>query len=275
MTLPPSHRAVRLALMSALVSASAGCEGHAEPRPEDATIVRERGATLPRSTEPEPGAQLVPVVVELFSSEGCSSCPPADRVLAELASKQTIPGARILPLELHVDYWNDLGWVDPFSAEAYSDRQRAYAALASRGGVYTPEVVVDGEGSLVGSDASAIADAIGRAARRPHVTIGLARHGDAIDATLGAAVPGASLWIAVTESGLETHVPSGENRGATLRHAPVVRAFERVGAAHEGTSTLRVPRVRDAHGPLAATVLVQMDEARAILGAARIDLAAE
>src|SRR5207244_6474025 len=94
----------------------------------------------------------LPILVELFTSEGCSSCPPADAVLARLHEKQPVPGVEIVALSEHVDYWNYIGWRDPFSDEQFSDRQSRYAKAVGRGRVYTPQVIVDGRLDVLGSD---------------------------------------------------------------------------------------------------------------------------
>ena len=107
-----------------------------------------------------------PVVVELFTSEGCSSCPPADELLAKLDKTQLIAGVEIIPLEFHVDYWNELGWTDPFSSSLFSERQNSYARAFGNGRIYTPQMVVDGGAEFVGSNSGRAYEAIRRAARR-------------------------------------------------------------------------------------------------------------
>lgn len=265
------------AFVAALLAALTGCERHADPRPEDASSTRAR-----RDVQLQPEADAAartekstatPVVVELFSSEGCSSCPPADRVLAALADEQGIDGAQVIALEMHVDYWNDLGWADPFSDAKFSDRQRAYSRVGGRQGVFTPEAIIDGAASVVGSDRALLSSAVARSSQRPHTPVTLRPAKDAIDADVGPLDARASVWVAITESGLETAVPAGENSGQTLRHAPVVRALDRVGSAREGTIHVPIPSIRARRGPLAAVVFVQRDDDRAILGAGRIDLA--
>jgi hypothetical protein len=178
----------------------------------------------------------VPVLVELFTSEGCSSCPPADALLAELAGAGGVPGAEVVPLSLHVDYWNRLGWTDPFSSAAFSERQAAYAKAAR---IYTPQMVVDGAVELVGSDAARARAAIRAASRDPKMplVLGVAAAGASSVSVrvavppLPAGSPSADLLVALTEDGLVSDVARGENAGRKLPHAAVVRALERVSRA--------------------------------------------
>jgi hypothetical protein len=185
-----------------------------------------------------PPAERRAVVVELFSSEGCSSCPPADTVLARLAREQPVAGAEVIALELHVDYWNGLGWADPFSTPAFTARQRAYADAFGKRSVYTPQLVVDGAAELVGSDAEGARGAIAAAAREAKTRVQVSRNGDRVSISLTDPTEGtgaADVWLAVTEDGLSTAVPRGENAGATLAHGPVVRSLDRVQALAAGT----------------------------------------
>src|SRR5262245_53097741 len=106
----------------------------------------------------------VPVIVELFTSEGCSSCPPADDALIRLASTQPVPGVEIVAMSEHVDYWNSLGWTDPFSSAQFSQRQDEYGRAFGLDGSYTPQMVVDGREQFVGNDVRNAVQAISRAA---------------------------------------------------------------------------------------------------------------
>ncbi len=176
-------------------------------------------------------AERRPVVVELFTSEGCSSCPPADALLARLSREQPVAGAEVIALELHVDYWNYLGWTDPFSSAAFTTRQRAYADAFGQRGVYTPQLVVDGTADLLGSNEPGARAAIATAAREAKARVEVTRSGDRVSIAVTDAsekAGPADVWLAITEDGLATAVRRGENAGATLAHGPVVRALDRV-----------------------------------------------
>ena len=206
----------------------------------------------------------MPVVVELFSSEGCSSCPPADTLLARLDREQPIAGAEVIALELHVDYWNGLGWSDPFSQAAFSARQRKRAQYMGNAGVYTPQMVVDGQDEFTGSRETAARSAIERAARSAHVPVKLAREGDAITIDVGT-IPTSEttrVMMAVTERGLRTNVLAGENRGSTIAHGPVVRSLRDV-AERRVTQPHVVGR--------RVVVFVETRDSMHVLGAAAID----
>ena len=211
----------------------------------------------------------VPVVVELFSSEGCSSCPPADALLARLDREQPIAGVEVVALEMHVDYWNYLGWSDPFSQAQFSARQRERARAFGTNRVYTPQLVVDGRDELVGSNAPGARLAIEGAARAPHVAVKLARVGDDVSieiASAPASEGACRAMLATTERGLRTRVTAGENSGATLEHGPVVRALRAIGDL--GPSGL-VTRVRAPAKPnTRVVVFVEGRDTMRVLGAA-------
>jgi len=197
------------------------------------------------------GAERAPVLLELFTSEGCSSCPPADEALAALAREQPVSGAEIIPLELHVDYWNQLGWADPFSLPEATTRQEGYAKAGAGPGyepqLYTPQMVVDGTRSFVGNRQLAV-QAVGQALARPKRALRaeLRTAPGGVDVELHVA-PGAekgvALWLVLTESGLTSKVTRGENHGRTLSHAPVVRTLQQVALVPESgwTGTVRLP----------------------------------
>jgi hypothetical protein len=175
------------------------------------------------------GLSSEPALVELFSSEGCSSCPSAESLWRTRASADP----SLVLLEFHVDYWNSLGWTDPFSSPDFSARQDRYAGWRGRTQVFTPQAVVDGQYSLVGSDAEGADDAIRHARGSPKQPLIVEVHGNKVSIS-SAAAPTGELWVAVTEAGLESVVTRGENQGRTLKHAPVVRAFHQLGAIARG-----------------------------------------
>ncbi len=180
----------------------------------------------------------VPVLVELFTSEGCSSCPPADALLIELDSRQPVPGAEVIALGEHVDYWNQLGWKDRFSSAEYSQRQNSYASRFRLGSVYTPQMVVNGRTEFVGNDSSRAASAIGEAARRlrdSQAAIAISAIGNAVDVNVGnAGSRSLNVLLAITESDLSTQVGRGENHGRLLHHTAVARQLRKIGKTKSG-----------------------------------------
>lgn len=178
------------------------------------------------------------VVVELFTSEGCSSCPPADALLKKLSEQPSIPGAEVIALEEHVDYWDHLGWKDPFSSAEFTERQNEYSRVFGNSGVYTPQMVVDGQTEFVGSRSREARDVIQKAAVQPKVSLQLmpspvqSDDNSACEITISnlSALPlghTAELWVAITEKGLHTNVKAGENSGENLQHAAVVRTIRK------------------------------------------------
>lgn len=174
-----------------------------------------------------------PVLVELFTSEGCSSCPQADEALAALSRTQDVKGVEVIPLELHVDYWNQLGWVDPFSAPEFTARQEAYARAFRGDGLYTPQLVVDGAASGVGS-AGVLRRLVERAAAQPkaalEVKVAPANPGIQVLVRVPSGVAG-RLSVALSEAELASKVERGENSGRRLAHAPVARLLLDEGAS--------------------------------------------
>ena len=178
-------------------------------------------------------AARVPVIVELYTSEGCSSCPPADALLRTLLDAQPIAGAEIVALGQHVDYWDQLGWRDRFSSAALTNRQQQYGRALNIGSIYTPQIVVDGREEVVGSDASRVRRAISKALSAPHALVSIALELNAPDRVAiavtardlpdGSRGDRAETVVAVTEDQLRSEVRSGENSGRVLTHAAVVR----------------------------------------------------
>jgi hypothetical protein len=181
-------------------------------------------------------APATPVVVELFTSEGCESCPPADALLQQLAKSQPVAGVQIIPLSLHVDYWDQLGWKDRFSSAALTNRQRIYGARFNADDIYTPQMVVDGRSEFVGSDGAAARKAIARAATSAHGTIQIRvdRASGAVTVVAADLPPHsdrADVVVAVAEDRLQSNVTRGENHGRTLSHIAVVRRLVTIGEA--------------------------------------------
>jgi hypothetical protein len=168
-----------------------------------------------------------PVVIELFTSQGCSSCPPADQLVADLSRAGQSRGRAVVPLAFHVDYWNNLGWNDPFSSPAWTARQQDYARALNDRSVYTPELVVAGGAGMVGSQSGRVADAIAHAPlqRELQATATWSPTALSIDAP---AIADAQLFVAVWEDAPKTSVPSGENAGSSLVSDRVVRALARI-----------------------------------------------
>lgn len=184
-------------------------------------------------------------VVELFTSQGCSSCPPADAVLSKLVDNYAASKTPVYALSFHVDYWNYLGWRDPFSDERFSQRQRAYARqLQSR--VYTPQMVVNGQTEFVGSREREAGQHVKQALserRARTVSATAEREENEIIVTFSTDAIDGIVNVALVERGIETAVGRGENRNRTLRHDNVVRAFDlaRPDRAGEGSVTLELP----------------------------------
>ncbi len=185
-----------------------------------------------------------PVLVELFTSEGCSSCPPADELLAKLDATQPLPGVRFIVLSEHVTYWDRQGWRDPFSQDAFTQRQKDYAQRFHLDDVYTPQVVVDGSAQLVGNDEQDLRRKVIQSAEnaktplqidtlesQPHTLFFTAKWEHA---------PGrAHLWAALAADEEHSSVTSGENKGRTLRHVAVVKDMHDFGEASRSKQPLR------------------------------------
>lgn len=168
-----------------------------------------------------------PVVVELFTSQGCSSCPPAEAVLRELAQTH----ADVLALGFHVDYWDRLGWKDPYSSAAATERQRAYQEKIGSEQIYTPQMVVDGRTDVLGSDREAAITAIGAAGKQAGnaVEVGLSRVGDTLTASIGAGRGSAKVLLVGFDPTHDTAVRRGENAGRTIAQANIVRSIATIG----------------------------------------------
>jgi hypothetical protein len=189
-------------------------------------------------------------VVELFTSEGCSSCPAADDVLADLSRSPRSPaaGGLVFTLAFHVDYWDDLGWPDRFASPELTARQRGYARAFGLRGMYTPQMVVGGTEQFTGSDRDSADAAIARALAHPapvHLTLRAKKivpGSFAVDWTATGVPAGEQLSLALVETATSTAVRAGENAGRTLHHANVVRALVSLPlSGPSGTATLALP----------------------------------
>lgn len=215
----------------------------------------------------------VPVVVELFSSEGCSSCPPADTLLARLDRDQPIAGVQVIALELHVDYWNELGWTDPFSQAAFTARQRMHNYAMGTHRMYTPQMVVDGRSELVGSNSTGANLAIAQAGRVAHVSVKVTRRTNDTIVIETASAPSTEgtchAMLATTERGLHTNVTSGENSGETLAHGPITRTLRFI--ADLGPTGLTTQVQQPLKAGTRVVVFVEGRDSLHVLGAATID----
>jgi len=218
-------------------------------------------ATANGDTRP---ADEAPLVIELFTSQGCSSCPPADQLLDKLAREGVARGRPLAPLAFHVDYWDDLGWADPFASPAWSERQHDYAKALGDDRVYTPELVVGGHIGLVGSNAQLAGQAIA-AAPRQHKLAATATW-DAKSVTIKATAPaGADVLVAIWQDGTKTTVRHGENAGSTLAGDRVVRRLERIATA--GKTATKTIAIDPAWGTIGAVAFAQKTD-RSIIGSA-------
>ena len=239
--------------------------------------------------ESQPAAlgTAAPVLVELFTSEGCSSCPPADELLARLEQTQPVAGAEIIALSEHVDYWNRLGWADPYSSAEFSERQNSYARAFDTDDIYTPQMIVDGRVQFVGSNRDRARQAITDASRAAKARVEISLRGATVDSAnlaisisdLQSAWTGdsAEVLLAITESGLRSSVSRGENAGRSLHHTAVVRTLSSLGnidSQSKSFSAEPVVRIEKKwkRENLKAVVFVQERASRRVLGAAQISM---
>jgi hypothetical protein len=207
-------------------------------------------------------AAPAPILVELYTSQGCSSCPAADRLLVELAASRR----DVLALSFHVDYWNHLGWADPYSLPESTSRQIAYAELLSGGRVYTPQAIVDGTAACVGSDRDCITGAFERARAKPTIDLERLPNGSI---RVPASRPEAKhVVIAWVQAAARNRVPRGENMGRELSHTSVVRGLviRDAGAAF----SVAVPPISVV--PLDRVVVFEHDASRAVIAVGVLDL---
>ena len=220
-------------------------------------------------------------LVELFTSEGCSSCPPAEELFGEIAGQARAAGQPIFTVAFHVYYWDRLGWKDPFSDSRFTQRQYTYATILNSASVYTPQMIVNGRDSFVGSDhqkaTSEIKKALTRSSRATvFLQVRAIENSSAYQVRYGVSpVPtGAVLNVAFTQDGLRTKVTAGENAGHTLHHEGVVRAFQSLslepGGKGEGVLEIRLPSLVKGNGHVIG--YLQDPKTMEILGASAVEI---
>ncbi len=219
-----------------------------------------------------------PILVELFTSEGCSSCPPADRVLSQLEKGQPSSEAEIITLAFHVDYWNYLGWKDEFSSKSFSERQSGYADRFKLDSIYTPQMVVDGQTQFVGSNLGTANKAISDSAKASKAEIEISNAADKLKVKITDAPThdDSYVWLAIAEDDLKTNVRRGENGGKTLDHVSVVREMKLLGnlastdKVFEGETTLQFnPNWKKEN--LKFVVFVQGKDSKKVFGVKKLD----
>jgi hypothetical protein len=227
---PLGVKTMRRTRISAVWASLAALALAAGARPCDAQTAAAPVATTERA----------PVLVELFTSEGCSSCPPADEILQKMDKLQPIPNVRIVVLSEHVDYYDQIGWKDPFSSHAYTERQERYVERMKVESPYTPQMVVDGEFQFNGTDAKTAVQDIQKAATSEKISVKLTlaqanQKGKISINVQTPPLPGSSsassadVLVAVADDADVTNVASGENSGKTLTNVAVVRELKQVG----------------------------------------------
>src|SRR5262245_52603103 len=211
-----------------------------------------------------------PVVVELFTSEGCSSCLPADAFLGELTKRPTV-----VPLAFHVDYWDYIGWKDPYASPAFTQRQHDYVTALGLHMPYTPQMVVDGHTDVVGSERDDVEAAIGKAGAQPKLAVSIEKDGAGYRAVIPAAdAPAggpATVWLALFDSQRETRVARGENGGRMLKEYNIVREWRQIGSWDGHALTLPLP-MPDKPGQDGCAGIVQTGPVGPVLGAALMKL---
>jgi len=229
---------------------------------------------LALSSGPAPAIdpQRGPLVVELFTSQGCSSCPPADRLLGDLANQ-----ADVVALSFHVDYWDRLGWKDPFASRGTTARQHSYARALAQPYVYTPEMVVNGVVHGAGNSSGELARLLAQGAKSnplrltPSLTAASSAGIVIRLPALPAVVDDLDVWLVTYDRAHTTSVPRGENRGATLINRNVVRSVENLATWRGAPASWTLTADRLGPAARSVAVLVQRRECGPILGAARLD----
>jgi hypothetical protein len=247
--------------------------------------------TLFRISQEHPSAKP-PVVLELFTSEGCSTCPPADLLLSDLQNKPIVGSAEIIAFEEHVDYWNNGGWMDVFSSHQWTQRQQDYQGALGRSadGIYTPQLVIDGNHEVIGSNTTNVLALVVAESQRPKIGVKIApgasqKGTQTFTVTVGSAADSAlpadaDVLLAVTETGLRSAVTAGENSGKALQHAAVLRRMDKIGViraksnSFSGEAGVKFESSWKRKN-LRIVVFVQDRKSRHVLGAAEISVGEE
>jgi len=242
------------------------------------TVESQKQMENPQSAIPNPQSKQ-PVLVELFTSEGCSSCPPAERALAFLEKEQPYPQAEIITLALHVDYWNYLGWKDEFSTPLFTQRQELYVEKLKVDSSYTPQMIVDGKIQFVGSDSGKAAKAITEAAKIQKGKIEIVKNNDKLTVKITdlPAHENSNVFLAIAEDKLVSNVGRGENAGKTLEHQSVVRELKSIETLNSQEKSAEIETILPLNQNwkkenLKIIVFVQENDSRRILGVGRITL---
>lgn len=231
-------------------------------------------------SQPALAATSNPILVELFTSEGCSDCPPADTLLRTLDSTQPVPGAQLIVLEEHVDYWDDLGWHDPFSSHALTTRQNEYVErLRVSNGPYTPQMVVDGSEAFVGNDPAQAGRSLAKAAHFPKLDVQISsarvENGRVLAHVQTSAVSStANIFVALALDRAQSQVLRGENGGRSLEHVAIVRRLTAVGkvkGTHAFSKDVAIPLDHPGQAYRLIAFVQEGDQGR-VLGAALIHL---
>ncbi len=229
------------------------------------------GLAMPAAAPANPSDSRIPVVLELFTSEGCSSCPPADRLLESL-DRQPVANADLIVLSEHVDYWNDLGWSDPYSSAAFSQRQRNYFAHLGTD-VYTPQLVIDGQSQVLGSDQQQVMQAIRRATQNTKLPVSISATSRTLHIEANRGEAKADLYIAIAADHASSKVLRGENGGQVLTHVAIVESISKIGKWDAASRDIALPPISKKRagqaGVTRVIVLLVDPQTDRILGAAQ------